>query len=116
MASKNYRHLIVWPKPMELVVETYKATQNLPKEEIYGLISQMCRAAVSIPSNIAEGEGRRSRHEFGHFLSIAHGSLRELETHIMVAQRLAYLTDTQTQTLISTTEESAALSMDWPTP
>ena len=109
MASKNYRDLIAWQKAMDLVAEIYKATQSLPKEEIYGLVSQMRRAAVSIPSNIAEGEGRRSGNEFGHFLSIAHGSLRELETQILISQRLAYLTETQVQTLIGMTEEVGRL-------
>lgn len=109
MASKNYRDLIAWQKAMELVAETYKTTQSLPKEEIYGLVSQMRRAAVSIPSNIAEGEGRRSGNEFGHFLSIAHGSLRELETQILISQRLAYLSETQTQALIGMTEEVGRL-------
>lgn len=109
MASRNYRDLIAWRKAMELVGEIYKATQTLPKDEIYGLVSQMRRAAVSIPSNIAEGEGRRSGNEFGHFLSIAHGSLRELETQILICQRLAYLTDAQAETLISMTEEVGRL-------
>ena len=109
MASKNYRDLIAWQKAMDLVEEVYKLTRDFPKEEVYALTSQMRRAAVSIPSNIAEGEGRRSSNEFGHFLSIAHGSLRELETQIMIARRLAYLTDAQTQTLISMTEEVGRL-------
>ena len=87
MASKNYRDLIAWHKAVDLVEELYKLTRDFPKEEAYALTSQMRRAAVSIPSNIAEGEGRRSGNEFGHFLSIAHGSLRELETQIMIARR-----------------------------
>ena len=109
MESKNYRDLIAWQKAMDLVAEIYKATQSLPKEEIYGLVSQMRRAAVSVPSNIAEGEGRRSGNEFGRFLSIAHGSLRELETQIVISQRLAYLTEAQVQTLIGITEEVGRL-------
>jgi len=109
MVSKNYSDLIAWQKAMELVTETYKVTQTFPKEEMYGLVSQMRRAAVSIPSNIAEGEGRRTGNEFGHFLWIAHGSLRELETQIRIAQRLAYLTDAQVQTLFDMTEEVGRL-------
>ena len=109
MASKNFRDLIAWQKAMDLVEEVYKLTRDFPKEEVYALTSQMRRASVSVPSNIAEGEGRRSGNEFGHFLSIAHGSLRELETQILIAHRLAYLTEAQTQTLISMTEEVGRL-------
>jgi len=109
MASRNYRDLIAWQKAMELVEEVYKVTRGFPKEEVYALTSQMHRAAVSIPSNIAEGEGRRSGNEFSHFLSIAHGSLRELETQILIAQRLLYLTDAQVETLFSMTEEIGRL-------
>lgn len=109
MASKNYRDLIAWQRAMELVEKVYKATREFPKEEVYALTSQMRRAAVSIPSNIAEGEGRRSGNEFSHFLSIAYGSLRELETQILIAQRLSYLDDEQVQTLFSMTEEVGRL-------
>lgn len=109
MASKNYRDLIAWQKAMELVEKAYKATRGFPKEEVYALTSQMRRAAVSIPSNIAEGEGRWSGNEFSHLLSIAYGSLRELETQILIAQRLSYLDDEQVQTLFSMTEEVGRL-------
>jgi len=109
MVSKNYRDLIAWQKSIELVEEVYKLTREFPREEIYSLTTQMRRAAISIPSNIAEGEGRRSGNEFSHFLSIAHGSLRELETQILIAQRLLYLTDAQVQTLFSMTEEIGRL-------
>ena len=75
MAYKNYKELIVWQKAMDLTDEVYKLAQRLPKEEIYGLANQMRRAAVSIPSNIAEGQGRKTNNEFCNFLSIANGSL-----------------------------------------
>ena len=91
MAGKNYTDLIVWQKAMGFVEEVYKASARFPREELYGLTAQMRRAAVSIPSNIAEGQGRRSRREFRRFLRIAHGSLREVETQILLAERLHYL-------------------------
>jgi len=91
MAGQNYRDLIAWQKAMDLVEMVYQATKRFPKEETYALTSQLRRAAVSIPSNIAEGQGRASIKEFHNFLSIAHGSVREVETQIMIAQRLGYL-------------------------
>ncbi|MCA1572997.1 MAG: four helix bundle protein [Acidobacteria bacterium] len=91
MKVKNYSELIVWQKAMDLVERIYEATREFPKEELYGLASQVRRAAVSIPSNIAEGQGRRSTNEFLHHLSYAHGSLREVETQILIAGRLGYL-------------------------
>lgn len=91
MTVKNYQDLIGWQKAMELVEVVYHLTKRFPSEELYGLISQIRRAAVSIPSNIAEGQGRSSQNEFARFLSIAHGSLREVETQILIAMRLKYL-------------------------
>jgi len=85
---ESYRGLIVWQKAMDLVVELYILTEKFPKEEIYGLTSQMRRAAVSIPSNIAEGRSRGSRKEFRQFLLMAYGSGSELETQIEIAKRL----------------------------
>ena len=94
MTVKQYSDLIAWQKAMDLVEEVYKITRGFPKEELYGLASQLRRAAVSIPSNIAEGQSRGSR-EFVHYLSIAHGSLSELETQILIALRLRYVKDEQ---------------------
>ena len=91
MAGKNYADLIVWQRAMDFAEAIYRATRGFPKEEVYGLTSQMRRAAGSIPSNIAEGQGRQSPREFHRFLSVAHGSVRELETKTMIAQRLGYL-------------------------
>jgi four helix bundle protein len=81
-----YRDLVVWNKAMELVTEIYRVTHNFPKEELFGLMSQLRRAAVSIPSNIAEGKGRISKGEFRQFLGNARGSLAEVETQILIAQ------------------------------
>ena len=89
--SSNYRDLIVWQRAMELVLEVYRCTKAFPREEIYGLVSQMRRAAVSIPSNVAEGKGRYSRKEITQFLLNARGSLLELETQCEIARSLGYL-------------------------
>jgi four helix bundle protein len=78
-------------RAMDLVAEVYQVSKAWPKDEVYGLVSQVRRAAVSVPSNIAEGQGRKSKNEFAHFLGLANGSLCELETQLMIAQRLGYL-------------------------
>ena len=88
MKDRSYCELIVWQKAMDLVQGVYTATKSFPREEIYGLTSQLRRAAVSVPSNIAEGQGRKSTSEFLHHLSIAYGSLMEVETQLMIAERL----------------------------
>jgi four helix bundle protein len=93
MTVKRYNDLIAWQKAMDLVEQIYMITRSFPKEELYGLTSQLRRAAVSIPSNIAEGHCRNGRREFVHHLSIALGSLGEVETQVIVAQRLGYLAD-----------------------
>jgi four helix bundle protein len=80
----SYKDLIVWQRAMELVVEIYKLTDKFPKEEIYGIISQMRRCAISIPSNIAEGRRRDGKKDFRRFLIIAYGSGAELETQIEI--------------------------------
>lgn len=85
---KTYRELEVWQKSMDLVVAAYELSRSLPVEEKFGLGSQIQRAAVSIPANIAEGYGRVHRREYQHHLSIANGSLAELETHLIIAVRL----------------------------
>ena len=87
---QDYRKLIVWQKAIELTVLVYKLTRPFPKEEIYGLTSQMRRASVSIASNIAEGRGRLNASEFRQFLGIAQGSMYELQTQLQVARRLGF--------------------------
>jgi four helix bundle protein len=91
MAGKNYRDLDVWREAMDFVVECYRVTRTFPKNEVYGLTSQLQRAAVSIPANIAEGQGRQHDKEFLQHLAIAYGSLAEVETHIQIARRLEYV-------------------------
>ena len=96
MTVKSYRQLIVWQKAMELVKYIYDLTKKFPKEELYGLTSQIRRAAVSVPSNIAEGQGRDSTKEFLHHLSIAYGSLMETETQGLIAEMQCYITAEET--------------------
>ncbi|NMG56283.1 four helix bundle protein [Aromatoleum aromaticum] len=105
MAITHYRELIVWQKAMNLVEQVYQATKVFPRDEVYGLTSQVRRAAVSIPSNIAEGQARKSRAEFRNFLSIAQGSKAEVETQILIAVRLKYLTQEQAAPILSLLEE-----------
>ena len=88
---RSHRDLIVWQKAMNLVEAVYKATASFPKEETYALTSQIRRAVVSIPANIAEGQGRRLSKEYLYFLANARGSLLELDTHLEIAVRLKYL-------------------------
>jgi four helix bundle protein len=99
----SYRELIVWQKGMDLVGEIYRATGTFPREEIYGLTSQLRRAAVSVPSNIAEGQAHFSQREFHRFLSHARGSLVEIETQVMIAERLGYLSAHQSKELLDRT-------------
>ena len=88
---KNYRELDVWKQSMDFVLDVYQALKTFPAEERYGICDQIRRAAVSIPSNIAEGFGRDTPKEFSHFLSIARGSLYEVSTQLELANRLGYL-------------------------
>ena len=91
MTITNYKDLEVWQRSMELVVACYKITESFPKKETFGLASQLQRAAVSIAANISEGHARQHTKEFLQSLSIAYGSLAELETHIEIAKRLGYI-------------------------
>ena len=89
--GEGFRNLIVWQKAYAFALEVYKAAKNFPRDEIYGLTSQIRRAAVSVSANIAEGYERQHRKEYIQFLMIAKGSLGEVETHLMFARDLAYL-------------------------
>ncbi len=102
---QSHRDLKVWQKSMDLVVECYRQTDQFPKSELYGLTSQIRRAAVSIPSNIAEGKGRRSTGSYLYSLNISYGSLLEVETQIEIAARLNYLTDASSKALLARTAE-----------
>lgn len=94
---------------MDLVECVYGLASHFPNDEIYGLTSQVRRAAVSVPSNIAEGEGRNSPKDFARFLSIAHGSLREVETQLLIAVRLNYLTEGQVTHSMALCEETGRI-------
>ncbi len=102
---QTYRDLKAWQKAMELVSAIYLSTRGFPREETYGLTSQMRRAAVSIPSNIAEGQGRRLEGDFQYFLRNARGSLLELETQVLIAQNLKYLGLHQAEELLKASAE-----------
>jgi four helix bundle protein len=102
---QSYRDLIVWKKSMSLVLEVYRSTNAFPKTEIYGLASQLRRAVVSIPSNIAEGQARLTTAEFKQSLGHARGSLMEVETYILLAQELSYMESDQSEGLLGRTAE-----------
>ncbi len=110
MRMRSYRDLIVWQKGMDLAVAVYQATKAFPRDEIYGLTSQVRRAAVSVPSNIAEGQGRGTAAEFLYHTRVSVGSLQEMETQLMIAGRLCYLNDGQVQTLLDASAEVARLA------
>jgi len=102
---QSYRDLIVWKKSMSLVLDVYRSTNAFPKTETYGLVSQLRRSAVSIPSNIAEGQARLSTAEFKQSLGHARGSLMEIETCILLAQELNYLESDQCERLLAGSAE-----------
>lgn len=103
--SQGYENLDVWQKSMNLVTDIYAATSKFPKEELYTLTSQIRRAAISIPSNIAEGRSRRTTRDFMRFVVIARGSVAELETQLRIGQNLSYLTSEQVKTLLDNLKE-----------
>ena len=94
----NYKELVVWQKAMTLTEEVYRIVRYLPKEELFGLSEQMRRAAVSVPSNIAEGQGRNTDGDFNRFLLISRGSLMELETQLELCKRLNYISEKDLKT------------------
>lgn len=105
MRIKSYRDLLAWQKAMMLVEEVYRTTKGFPKEEIYALTQQIRRAAISVPSNIAEGHSRTGSREFVHRLSIANGSLSEGETQMEIARRLGYISAGQLEKFEEMTSE-----------
>jgi len=102
---KSHRDLIVWQKSMTLTVEIYRLTRSLPTREQFGLVSQLQRAAVSIPANIAEGHSRGSRGDYRRHISVARGSLAEMETHLELARRLGLVPERASATAESLTTE-----------
>ena len=102
---KTYNELFVWQKSMELVTNIYRDTQSFPKEEVYGLTSQIRRCAVSIPSNIAEGFGRKSQQDFIRFLKISMGSLFELQTQLRISKNIGFLNESRFNELFEETRE-----------
>ena len=107
MNIRSYQELKIWQKSMDLVVSCYGICKTFPTEEKYGLTSQLQRAAVSIPANIAEGKHRQHTKEFLQHLSIASGSLAELETHLLIASRLDYISK---QNILSLLEQTTKIS------
>ena len=105
MAVQHYRDLIAWQRGMDLVEAVYRTTQQFPRDELYGLTNQVRRAAVSVPSNIAEGQGRGIGKEFCYHLRIANGSRQEFETQILVAQRLNYITSETAKEVMDLSDE-----------
>lgn len=103
--GESYRDLRVWQRSVALVVDIYTETQGFPKQEIYCLVSQMRRAAISIPSNIADGKGRLTGRDRAHFFCQARGSLLELETQILIAQKLKYISDRAADSLMRVSAE-----------
>lgn len=102
---KTYQDLIVWQKSIDLVKDCYGLTETFPQREIYGLSQQLRRAAVSVPSNIAEGNGRESRKDYIHFLNISRGSLKEVETQLIISEKLGFIQRIQLADILKKTGE-----------
>jgi len=109
VTNRNYADPIAWQKAMNLAESVYRVTKTLPQRETYGLASQMRRAAVSIPSNIAEGEGRGTPGQFLHMLAVSYGSLRELETQVILAGRLRLVSEDDRHQMIELCAEVGRL-------
>ena len=106
---RDYRDLVLWQRAMELAVEVHGATLKLPRRELFGLTAQIRRSVVSIPSNIAEGSGRRTTREFIAFLHIARGSLSELRTQLLLATKVGYVTEPELSAAENLTDEVGKL-------
>lgn len=106
---KSYRDLLVWQQAMELTAGVYMLTRKWPKEEIYGLTSQTRRAAASVPANIAEGYGRENRGSYQQFLRIAQGSLKEMETHLLISEKIGVSSNHDITPLLNESESVGKL-------
>lgn len=109
MAIRNFRDLTVWNKAMDLAAEVYVLVGDLPRQEAYGLVSQLTRAAASVPANIAEGHARATKKDYAHFLSIAQGSLAETQTFLWLAVRVGYLTEDRVAVALALADEVARM-------
>lgn len=109
MAVSDYKNLIVWQRSMDLVEAVYRITRCFPKDETYGLTNQLRRAAVSVPSNIAEGQGRGIGAEFAHHLRISNGSRQEVETQVLIAERLGFTQSADSKALLVLSQEVGRL-------
>lgn len=109
MTVRHYSDLIAWQKAMDLAVMIYDSTDGFPRREMFGITNQMRRAAVSIPSNIAEGQGRSTTKDFVNFLYISKGSLQELETQVILSNRLTFLSDAHRAEVLERTSEIARI-------
>lgn len=105
MGATSFKDLLVWQKGIDLACDIHRLTRLLPKEETYRLTSQIIRASSSIPANIAEGNGRGTRRDYAHFISIARGSAAELETFLIILQRLELAPEAKLRDLLDRTEE-----------
>jgi len=103
--AQTYRDLVIWQRAVAWATDVYRVSAKFPKEELYGLTTQLRRAVVSIASNVAEGHGRLNGAEFRQFLGIARGSLREAETQLVIARNLGFLVDSQTEPLLNEAEQ-----------
>jgi len=103
--GRSHRDLVAWQKAMKFVTAIYEVTQRFPSEERYGLTNQLRRASVSVPSNIAKGQARFSQKEFHHFLSMARGSLVEIETQLLIARNLKYIQPEKAEILLAAADE-----------
>ena len=113
MAIQSFKEIIVWQKSHQLTLEIYKITSNFPKHELYSLINQMRRCAISIPSNIAEGFKRKSLKDSIHFYNIAEGSLEELKYQLLLARDLAYISEGEYTNIINLAEDVGKLLNSW---
>jgi four helix bundle protein len=111
MSVNSYQDLIVWQKAMDLAEQCYRTTRTFPRDELYGMTSQICRAATSIPANIAEGWGRGTTKQYVHFLRIAQGSTKELETLLLLSRRVDLLTDTEARPLLQLLAEVSRMTI-----